>query len=1163
MSFKWNTRLPQLSHKIKSQDFEVSNRIYRIVIGAVKHSPFNEEVEETTINNIIAEDQNNKRNKLNMNLISIKETRKSLIHFMCLCGQGCAHNDNSRKNKFFFLGIEYRGNSYISIPTRISATIKSKNELKVEMIYSYSKYDEYYGEYLEIPCKEQGSDVALDNRLQVSISLSISPYKQSLIGIRNLGATCYINSLIQVLYWNDEFYKRIMSLDIFSTKEDEKSDTQKNGENEENSETKNENNSTSNLLKKEEKKRFKNLKTLQTLFYLLTPHVQNKGSDTQTERNKNHQEDSQPYLTTFNPVSYLQCSLLGPIHEHQDVHEWFKLLMDRIEGELKEYCTEKYETKEDEKSENHILKDKDTPSEVQNSGDKKQENKGSSAEKEANQSLLTKNYLNDLFDGKMSHIIQSSCGCISRREETFSEIEIDFFDCTESCPVNEKSAISINEISYKTSTDQNLSSEKGKHTHFTNSLTHSLSHHFAKEHLISPNQYFCEKHNSHFDAYKFIKIRKMPKNLIFIIKRFNMNWETMGVEKCDQEMQYSELVDMNDYMDDTPSENGLKRNSESLITLKSVIVHQGIPTDGHYYSYTKIKDNFYKFNDNQVNMTSKSEIFLHQKGGRHPYKGVTNDHSGYLLAYSILEKNDMLDQEVPLQNVKLTESSLKDEFSVSEIYSSRQVLHPQSLLDHFSILSYKISCTDPSKLIGYDGPGLFNYTPRYPTTQTVQLSIDELRGMGNSKQYHYIFGVISKNDQISKEKNDPEKYFLSCKITKHTNRIFSYYTNHPYDWSAENNIFILKKYVDVKREYHKSCAIYPTNRIKIIGVDIQTKSWTVGHEIMNEFSNENNEKQLAQSVILHKNNSEEIKSLLKYVKNRGLVTFRNGNKLLELFLEDDELWEDALKKYLRCDEIRVMSGQGFTEAYSYYNNMNVVPITQPEEKTIESQIGLNPTDHLRNSIEFFIPPSSMLLTISRGCLDYNKISHFHTIVVEKGLKVRKIVEKMKIKKLCIFDEFVLENKTLDENAKQSLNSERVLIKIEKCSFNIQIYRENDEIECCLPNDVFILQKINSSWTDYVVFTYTKNDELVGFPFLVYWNAEVVLEKYEQIKTDNKYSGIGNIMSNSTSSNKKVTWNMLRFQFNITDRVVLVENDTMRQVEGEEEVYSGSVCLLVR
>ncbi|KRH92490.1 hypothetical protein M153_5403000196 [Pseudoloma neurophilia] len=331
--------------------------------------------------------------------------------------------------------------------------------------------------------------------------------------------------------------------------------------------------------------------------------------------------------------------------------------------------------------------------------------------------------------------------------------------------------------------------------------------------------------------------------------------------------------------------------------------------------------------------------------------------------------------------------------------------------------------------------------------------------------------------------------------------------------------------------------------VKTIGVDTQKESWAEGFEIFDEdeffekeFGNfSNKENKLGKNIILHKGKDDKIKNLLTFIQKRGIVDFKNGGFIVKLFLKEDDLWQDALQKHLHSKDIRVANGRGFSEAYN-------------------KKEGNSENDH----IDFFIPPNTILFSIGRGCLDYNKVSHFHTVLIERGLTVKKIVEWLKMKRVCVFKENIL-NKNIEHNDDSDKNdqSEYVLIQIEKDSINVKIYRENDKFNGCKPNERFILQKINPIWTDYVVFIYMKNGEFIGYPFLVYWNSTEVIETFERTRSEVFYT------NNSFLRNTQVvTWNMIKLKYNIIDKIYLIQNDTMRQMDGDEEVQTGSICVLL-
>ncbi len=55
---------------------------------------------------------------------------------------------------------------------------------------------------------------------------------------------------------------------------------------------------------------------------------------------------------------------------------------------------------------------------------------------------------------------------------------------------------------------------------------------------------------------------------------------------------------------------------ETPYELYAVLVHEGIKAEsGHYYAFVKVKDEWYRFNDQEVSMASKLQVFDYNFGG--------------------------------------------------------------------------------------------------------------------------------------------------------------------------------------------------------------------------------------------------------------------------------------------------------------------------------------------------------------------------------------------------------------------------------------------------------------------------------------------------------------------------------------------------------------------
>ena len=144
-------------------------------------------------------------------------------------------------------------------------------------------------------------------------------------------------------------------------------------------------------------------------------------------------------------------------------------------------------------------------------------------------------------------------------------------------------------------------------------------------------------------AKKDIKFVKLPKVLVFQLKRFVLNKKTLSYEKNKNCFQYSEEIDLSKFID---SSNIQDTNLNYRYNLHSVIVHNGhFINSGHYYTFIRphFEDDWLKFNDSNVTPASKIEVYDNNFGGNiKTYsienKGIretskVNESTAYMLIY--------------------------------------------------------------------------------------------------------------------------------------------------------------------------------------------------------------------------------------------------------------------------------------------------------------------------------------------------------------------------------------------------------------------------------------------------------------------------------------------------------------------------------------------------
>jgi len=149
------------------------------------------------------------------------------------------------------------------------------------------------------------------------------------------------------------------------------------------------------------------------------------------------------------------------------------------------------------------------------------------------------NFIKDIFCGSIiNKTVCKECGNVSCMEE-------DFYDLT-------------------------LTVEK--------SLEESLKKYVSFERFEGNNQYSCSKCNKKVElAVRNTTIKRLPPILFFSLSRFEYDWKTESRVKIKQEMTFNSVVDMSPF-----TENPVENTPEEY-ELFSVIVHTGSPFCGHYY----------------------------------------------------------------------------------------------------------------------------------------------------------------------------------------------------------------------------------------------------------------------------------------------------------------------------------------------------------------------------------------------------------------------------------------------------------------------------------------------------------------------------------------------------------------------------------------------------
>jgi ubiquitin carboxyl-terminal hydrolase 34 len=120
--------------------------------------------------------------------------------------------------------------------------------------------------------------------------------------------------------------------------------------------------------------------------------------------------------------------------------------------------------------------------------------------------------------------------------------------------------------------------------------------------LDGDNQYLCEKCGEKKDTLKRVclKASSLPKTLIFHLKRFEFDMDTLQRMKVNNRCEFPHNLDMRPYTNDDESQK--LPDSHFMYELVGIVVHAGSSESGHYYSFIRERNtnHWIQFNDSNV-----------------------------------------------------------------------------------------------------------------------------------------------------------------------------------------------------------------------------------------------------------------------------------------------------------------------------------------------------------------------------------------------------------------------------------------------------------------------------------------------------------------------------------------------------------------------------------
>ena len=130
----------------------------------------------------------------------------------------------------------------------------------------------------------------------------------------------------------------------------------------------------------------------------------------------------------------------------------------------------------------------------------------------------------------------------------------------------------------------------------------SLDSFIEGEYMEGENAIICETCKRKISSKKNQDINILPRILIFVLKRFEFDYNTMNRYKLNDHFEFPLELDMNKYTSDYI--NGINKNNNNKYLLRGCVIHSGNSESGHYYAIIKNIDtkneDWFKYNDSVV-----------------------------------------------------------------------------------------------------------------------------------------------------------------------------------------------------------------------------------------------------------------------------------------------------------------------------------------------------------------------------------------------------------------------------------------------------------------------------------------------------------------------------------------------------------------------------------
>ncbi|UZJ54020.1 hypothetical protein CBS101457_003340 [Exobasidium rhododendri] len=199
------------------------------------------------------------------------------------------------------------------------------------------------------------------------------------------------------------------------------------------------------------------------------------------------------------------------------------------------------------------------------------------------------------------------------------------------------------------------------------SVTSCLRQFSASEMLCARNKFFCDTCSGLQEAEKRMKVKRLPNVLALHLKRFKYEESVQRYVKLAYRVVFPFELRLFNTSDDA-------KDPDKLYELFAIIVHIGMgPHHGHYIAIVKVGSRWFVFDDETINIIDEADICRYF--GDTPGAG-----SAYVLFYQAVELNL---QSLGLVDTRAEKQRAKEmmERDIWEQYSARRMAFPANGVD--------------------------------------------------------------------------------------------------------------------------------------------------------------------------------------------------------------------------------------------------------------------------------------------------------------------------------------------------------------------------------------------------------------------------------------------------------------------------------------------------